>query len=378
MCDLTAYIHTTPKSLKQQALVACVRARIEISSLALAIIYFERLCLDCRVDKSNRRLSFAACLLLASKVNESNSIIAYDRRTETKSDGSKPPLMTTWVKPSKKSGKIFESLLVFFTNDWSLSLKQLYAAEWIVFTVSIASAQLFFFSCSCDYMTYLANKYIYLGQALGFSLKAKPSDVAFHFKRLLRVLEWDPRSYLGSKIMYDQWQDSLLEESRQNERRKARCERRIKRNERKLLKLQRKLHIKQSKTGEELPGRSRRTPTDIVYRRLSVDAAVHPSPSSIHSPIYPSPDSSTVAGSCARFLETGTNYAADDSPGRQNSKKAEGVAIRGILSRLRIQSQKDSDKVGLVSLKLSSSVPNLPTLDSKLNDFVDHPPSPQL
>ena len=129
------------RSLKQQALQACIRARIEISTLALAIIYFERLCLDCRVDKSNRRLSFAACLLLASKVNESNSIIAYDRRavttaTTTKTDGSRTPSMKTWVKPSKKSGKIFESLIVFFTNDWSLSLKQLYAAEWIVFTVS--------------------------------------------------------------------------------------------------------------------------------------------------------------------------------------------------------------------------------------------------
>jgi hypothetical protein len=131
------------RSLKQQALAACIRARIEISTLALAIIYFERLCLDCRVDKSNRRLSFAACLLLASKVNESNSIIAYDRHavaeatTTTKTDGSRrTPSMTTWVKPSKKSGKIFESLIVFFTNDWSLSLKQLYAAEWIVFTVS--------------------------------------------------------------------------------------------------------------------------------------------------------------------------------------------------------------------------------------------------
>jgi hypothetical protein len=106
--------------------------------------------LDCRVDKSNRRLSFAACLLLASKVNESNSIIAYDRRcTETKSDGSKLPLMTTWVKPSKKSGKIFESLIVFFTNDWSLSLKQLYAAEWIVFTVSTAGSVVLPFLVVC-------------------------------------------------------------------------------------------------------------------------------------------------------------------------------------------------------------------------------------
>ena len=58
------------RSLKQQALAAAVRAKLEISTVALAIIYFERLCLDCRVDKSNRRLSFSACLLLAIKINE--------------------------------------------------------------------------------------------------------------------------------------------------------------------------------------------------------------------------------------------------------------------------------------------------------------------
>ena len=89
------------RSLKQQALVACVRSQIELSTTALACVYFERLCLDCRVDKSNRRLSFAACLFLAAKVNESNTMIAFDPAAETKS----------WVKPSKKSGKIFESLV---------------------------------------------------------------------------------------------------------------------------------------------------------------------------------------------------------------------------------------------------------------------------
>ena len=57
--------------------------------------------------------------------------------------------MTTWVKPSKKSGKIFESLIVFFTNDWSLSLKQLYAAEWIVFTVSNAGSVVLPFLVVC-------------------------------------------------------------------------------------------------------------------------------------------------------------------------------------------------------------------------------------
>ena len=60
------------RSLKRQALLAAVKAKLEIATVALACVYFERLCLDCRVDKSNRRLTFAACLLLASKLNEPN------------------------------------------------------------------------------------------------------------------------------------------------------------------------------------------------------------------------------------------------------------------------------------------------------------------
>lgn len=48
------------RNLKQQALLACIDSNIEISTVALACVYFERLALDCRVDKSNRRLTFAA------------------------------------------------------------------------------------------------------------------------------------------------------------------------------------------------------------------------------------------------------------------------------------------------------------------------------
>jgi hypothetical protein len=110
--------------------------------------------LSVSVDKSNRRLSFAASLLLAAKVNESNSMIAFE--VPGRETSNKQNIIESFVKPSKKSTKIFESLVVFFTHDWSLSLKELFAAEWIVFT------------------------------ALGFSLKARPSEVAFHFRRLLR------------------------------------------------------------------------------------------------------------------------------------------------------------------------------------------------
>lgn len=43
------------RSLKSQILQAAIRANLEIGTVALACVYFERLCLDCRVDKSNRR-----------------------------------------------------------------------------------------------------------------------------------------------------------------------------------------------------------------------------------------------------------------------------------------------------------------------------------
>jgi hypothetical protein len=198
--------------------------------------------------------------------------------------------MTSFVRPNKKSGKIFESLIVFFTHDWSLSLKQLYAAEWIVFT------------------------------SLGFNLTAKPSEVAFHFKRLLKTLEWNPRSYLGNE-MYLQWLDALADEARQNEKKKLKRKRRIERNERKLTELysstmqppgigeltRRKSSI--SSASEEVPSYS-------SSRRHSTESIVRPSVSSFGQVRRP-------ASASAQHSE---QPHGEDSPGRKG--------VRGILSRL--------------------------------------------
>lgn len=152
------------RSLKQQALRAAVKARLEISTVALAIVYFERLCLDCRIDKTNRRMSFAACLLLALKINESHVGLASTQQ-EDKGDNSKPSSKTlatnriqSLYRSTKKSNNMFSTLLEFFTQEWEISLKNLFSAEWGVFA------------------------------ALQFRLHAKPSQVAFHFKRLLKSL----------------------------------------------------------------------------------------------------------------------------------------------------------------------------------------------
>lgn len=123
------------RSVKQQALLAAVKAKLEISTVALACIYFERLCLDCRVDKTNRRLCFASCLLLSMKINETYVGLVTPGR-ETQEDGTRRGSLHSLIRTTNKSQTMFASLLEFFTQDWQLSLKQLFAAEWGVFAVS--------------------------------------------------------------------------------------------------------------------------------------------------------------------------------------------------------------------------------------------------
>lgn len=72
--------------------------------------------------------------------------------------------------------------------------------------------------------------------ALGFSLHTNPLHVAFHFKRLLKTLEWNPLEYLG-KTMYTQWQNTLADEEERRVKREGRHNARRKRKEEQLLNL---------------------------------------------------------------------------------------------------------------------------------------------
>jgi hypothetical protein len=126
------------RSIKREALMAAVNFKMEVSTVALACVYFERLCLDTRVDKSNRRLAFAACFLLAAKINEKN--VRLDIQTDGGDENEgKIARLRTIVKPSQASSSMFASLLEFFAHDWEISLKTLFAAEWGVFAVSCYS-----------------------------------------------------------------------------------------------------------------------------------------------------------------------------------------------------------------------------------------------
>jgi len=112
------------RSVKRAALLACINAKIEVSTVAFACVYFERLALDCRVDKSNRRLTFATCLLIAIKFNsESNVRLVHEKSGKESKKGG----IISLIKPRKDSN-FWEPLFVFFTHEWGLSLKSIFAA----------------------------------------------------------------------------------------------------------------------------------------------------------------------------------------------------------------------------------------------------------
>lgn len=198
------------RSLKKEALDVCVKANLEVSTVALACIYFERLCLDCRVDKSNRRLTFATCLLLALKVNESNVKIVHEESKESKK--GKWNFAKSTIRPNIEHD-FFENLFFFITHEWQLSLKELFHAEFGVFA------------------------------ALGFKLSASPSEISFHFKRLLRSMERSPVEYLG-KEMYGYWQEAQESHSVRQLEREERKAKRKRKKEKEILRRQRELHQK--------------------------------------------------------------------------------------------------------------------------------------
>lgn len=58
------------RSIKAKLVAVAQQLDLELASVAHAFVYFEKLCLQGLVNKENRRLKGAACLLLAIKVNE--------------------------------------------------------------------------------------------------------------------------------------------------------------------------------------------------------------------------------------------------------------------------------------------------------------------
>lgn len=91
------------RNIKKEMLRFAMKIGIELSSVAIAFINFERLCLKSLVTKFNRKLSMAVSMLLAYKFNESASNAKYRR--------------------------VIDLLLDFCDKEWDLPKKQIFEAE---------------------------------------------------------------------------------------------------------------------------------------------------------------------------------------------------------------------------------------------------------
>ncbi|CAN0321720.1 unnamed protein product [Ectocarpus sp. 12 AP-2014] len=131
------------RSVKRQALLGCYRAGMEVSTVALACIYFERLCLAGVVTKPNRRLAMAACLAIAYKFNEA---------------------MLEGVSK-------LPALWAFIDQEWQVNKKRVLEAEFGVLV------------------------------QLSFDLHEDPRDIFHHFVLLLKMVESNATLYLGEEMM---------------------------------------------------------------------------------------------------------------------------------------------------------------------------------
>lgn len=132
------------RELKKAVLVLCLTVGVEVSTVALGVINFERLCLKNMVTKANRKLSMAVALVLAVKCNECEQSEGYQKR--------------------------LEALMAFFDREWDLSKKEVFEAEFGAFV------------------------------HLGFSLHVPYPHVYLVYTRLLKLVNRSSRSYLGEEM----------------------------------------------------------------------------------------------------------------------------------------------------------------------------------
>ncbi|KAG5178671.1 hypothetical protein JKP88DRAFT_261391 [Tribonema minus] len=175
------------RSIKRQALAGCHRIGVEatllqVASVALACVYFERLCLMALVTKANRRLAMAACLLLAykswvmalvTKANRRLAMAACVLVAYKKDYAFQFKMREQFNEPLSISGynSKLPGLWSFIDSEWQVSKKQVLEAEFGVLV------------------------------QLGFCLHEDPRHVSYHFTRLLKMVETNAREYLGESML---------------------------------------------------------------------------------------------------------------------------------------------------------------------------------
>lgn len=144
------------RNLKKETLLACMSIGFEMSTVAIAVISFERLCMKSIVTKYNRRLSMAVSLLLAVKFNETMH---------------------------SNYHSMVNALFNFFDREWDLPRKQIFEAEF--------------------------GAYVHLG----FTLQIPFHHVYLMYSRLLKLLNETSKHYLG-ETMHDIYVQEVIAQER--------------------------------------------------------------------------------------------------------------------------------------------------------------------
>ena len=168
------------RNLKRETLEYWKKHDLEISTLALAVVYFEKLIIRKLVIKSNRKLKFATCLLLAFKFNESTIVSEDDNVNQAINEeqqlqrGNSMGHNTNEVNMPRlrhenenESAKSASSIFDAAQQIYGIGKKEIIKNEMQVFS------------------------------ELSFGLFTDPDDVVEHFNRLLRVIELRPHEYLS-------------------------------------------------------------------------------------------------------------------------------------------------------------------------------------
>jgi hypothetical protein len=132
------------RNIKKSSLLGCLSLDIDVCTVAIGVILFERLCLKQLVTKFNRHLSMAVALLLAFKFNETDLTDTNHRK--------------------------LNQLIQFIDREWEISRKELFSAEFGALV------------------------------HLGFSLHVPHQHVFVVFTRLLKLVHKTSRGYLGDEM----------------------------------------------------------------------------------------------------------------------------------------------------------------------------------
>jgi hypothetical protein len=245
------------RTLKQESLEQWKKFDLELSTLALGIVYFERLVIKTLVMKTNRKLKFAACLLLAFKFNEGSlnelelaeaqaaaeALINHATQAESKTAMSaekikdagekikrnKKNAKTTWKnfiwrkrkrknknKNKKKTVQAGSGSIIFDGSGGSggsgsgVGARTNNKAQSRVIGGVRATTLREVFD-SIERALGVTKKELFkielqVFAELDFDLAVPPEHLLPHFVRLLDRLELTPREYLGEKLMRNYFQ----------------------------------------------------------------------------------------------------------------------------------------------------------------------------